>query len=110
MGWNTTVLVLNDALEQISKDKDFGSNLSKAISECSCYGKKVDISAGYHCNAATVIESHHMDETSVIAVGGNTGINLGTYFPYGKETFEIRVLRELANKYGFELHKKRKRK
>lgn len=77
MGYNTTVVVLNDALSEIEQDPDFGKKLVRAIMQAG-RGKPVDVSArGTHCihaNAATVIESHHADYDVLVKVGGNTGI------------------------------------
>lgn len=72
MGWNTTVVVLNDALDQIKNDPKFGEKLYYACLEVQ-RGKPVDVSAGYHCNAATVIETHHADIDVLVRVGGNYG-------------------------------------
>lgn len=79
MGYNTTVVVLNDALDQIRDDPDFGRKLYEAILKVQ-RGKPVDVSAGYHVNAATVIETHHADQTAFVAVGGNYGVVLETKF------------------------------
>ena len=73
MGYNATVVVMVDALDQIEKDPDFGKKLSAAILKVGCYGKPVDVSAGYHVNAATVVESHHADQDVYVKVGGNCG-------------------------------------
>lgn len=79
MGYNTTVVVLNDALSFIEDDAEFGKRLVQAILEAGTSGrKKVTVAArssrgGIHCNAATVIESHHADHTVFVKVGGNFG-------------------------------------
>jgi len=76
MGYNTTVVVMNDALSFIEKDPEFDKNLARAIMEAQ-RGKPVDVAArhanGIHCNAATVIESHHASHDEWVKVGGNTG-------------------------------------
>lgn len=73
MGFNTTVVVLNDALSDIEQDPDFGKKLAAAIRSVSCYNKPIDVSAMGHCNAASVIESHHADNSVYVKVGGNYG-------------------------------------
>lgn len=78
MGFNTTILVRNDALKDIARDRDFGSKLASAIAETSTTNKAVEISSGGHSNAATVIETHHADYTAIVAIGGNTGSVLET--------------------------------
>jgi hypothetical protein len=77
MGWNTTVLVLNDALHIIENDPQFGARLVEAI-QMAHGGKQVDVAAhsttgGIHCNAATVIETHHADRMVTVKIGQNMG-------------------------------------
>ena len=102
MGYNTTVVVMNDALGAIANDPKFGESLQRAVCEAQ-RGKPVDVPAysyrngvdqewtGVHCNAATVIETHHADDTSLVAVGGNTGTSLGLFWPYGEGSLEERM-------------------
>jgi hypothetical protein len=71
MGFNTTVLILNDALDEIENDPNFGKKLVSAISKVGIGNKGVDVSALNHCNAARVIESHHADYDVYVKVGGN---------------------------------------
>jgi hypothetical protein len=73
MGYNTTVVILNDALDGIAKDPEFGKKLVAAILSVGCYKKPIDVSAMGYCNAATVIESHHADQDVYVKVGGNYG-------------------------------------
>jgi hypothetical protein len=75
MGYNTTVLVLNDALGLIRDDPEFGRKLYEAI-----LGDRfpADVSARngrqVHTNAATVIETHHADYEVLVKIGGNMGV------------------------------------
>jgi len=73
MGYNTTVIVLNDALGLIEDDPDFGKKLSRAIQKQSLGTKRVDVSALNYANAASVIEQHHANHTVIVAIGGNYG-------------------------------------
>jgi hypothetical protein len=116
MGWNTSVIILNDCLHDIERDPAFGKKISQAVGQIhgaryeykkagrSFHG--IDVSAGCSVNAATVIDTNHADDTSVIAFGGNRGINLGVVWAYGTEPEEVRVLKALADKYGYSLRKK----
>lgn len=77
MGYNTTVVVMNDALSYIRDDPEFGARLADAVSRA-IMGKPIDVAAharsgGIHCNAATVIETHHADSDVLVRVGGNRG-------------------------------------
>ena len=77
MGYNTTVVVMNDALDMIRDDPDFGRRLHDAVLRVQ-RGKPVDVAAhsskgGVHCNAATVIETHHSSYFVTVRVGENYG-------------------------------------
>lgn len=76
MGYNTTVVVLNDALDAIASDPEFGRRLRDAITRLR-HDKPENVGAhgdrGIHCNAALVIETHHADHDVTVVVGGNRG-------------------------------------
>ncbi len=112
MGWNTTVVVYNDALNAIKNDPDFGRKLAEAITRRAAGIRAedhVDVPAGNHANAAMVVESHHADSTAVVTVAGNLGILQAQTYGWDHHTPEgaERVLRDWADKQGFELVKKR---
>src|SRR5439155_25660805 len=102
MGFNTTVVVLNDALHHIRDDKDFGMKLYNAVTMIGRGWQ--DVSAGSHCNAARVIETHHADCMHAVLVGGNSGVDLdyvGGYpgwpaRPLGQPGGEVRLYRVAA--------------
>ncbi len=114
MGYNTTVIVLNDALHEIENDPLFGRKLGEAIARLSLGNKVVgdhgvDISAGSHVNAATAIESHHADYNAIVAVGGNCATVIGmTYGHHHRDEDKEVILRQLANELGFSLRRKPK--
>jgi len=74
MGYNTTVVIMNDALGAIGDDPDFGKHLRaavlRAISKKDC---PVHVGALGHSTAALVIETHHADFEVLVRVGGNHG-------------------------------------
>jgi hypothetical protein len=87
MGWNTTVVVLNDALGYIEEDPEFGKKLARAILGLSAPPdrQRCDVSArrprgGVHANAATVVETHHADAVVTVDVGGNTAVVVGSRY------------------------------
>lgn len=107
MGFNSTIVVLNDALDYIKEDPHFGKTLYEAILEQHLRGDYVDIHAGSFCNAATVIEQHHADFLVGVVVGGNTGSNLGYIGPYSldpqTEDGKRAILKGIASKFGLEI-------
>jgi len=115
MGYNTTVLVLNDALHEIERDPQFGKKLAAAISGLSLgidtktgrpY-RSQDVSAGMYCNAATAIEQHHASGIAVVAVGGNCGSVIGhTGGTHHQEEDKLKILKQLAEQLGYSLRKK----
>ncbi len=104
MGYNTTVVVLNDALDVIEKDPTFGKRLAQAIGAYQ-QGTRVDIHAGNHGNAAHIVECHHADSTVVITVGGNLGIAHASIHNWRHNTVEVQreVLKAWAKKLGMEV-------
>ncbi len=117
MGYNTTVIVMNDALHQIAQDEKFGEKLVDAICGLSISddteGVRVpsrNVSAGGYVNAATAVETHHSNRNTIVAVGGNHATVIGYTFgshhnPEDKES----ILRWLASELGYSLRKKAKR-
>lgn len=109
MGFNTTVIVLNDALHAIAEDPAFGKKLAAAVMSLGSRDKyAATISAMNHVNAATAVETHHADSFAVVAIGGNMGAVLGYGGGYRNTNEEI--LKALASSMGFVVHKKPARK
>lgn len=109
MGYNTTVIVLNDALDSISKDPDFGKKLLRAVQEVKP-GHMADVSALGFVNAASVIETHHADETAIVAVGQNYGKKVASAYyvgPFHEDGSEgqLKLLRALADKLNYRVAK-----
>lgn len=77
MGYNTTIVIYNDALHSIKDDKNFGSTLYDAIIENYRSKQKETFFTSFGNGSQTagqVIEQHHADQNVLIEVGGNTGI------------------------------------
>lgn len=105
MGFNTTVVIMNDALGEIAKDPNFGKNLAAAVSECGGRNHRVDVCAGNHGNAAHVVESHHADSTCIVTVGGNLGIKQLESFGWNhhEQEGQLELLLAWSSKMGFSL-------
>lgn len=102
MGLNTTVVILNDTLNDIENDREFGKNLAIAIQQGDKY-----VQAGRYGRAAQVVETHHADIKVVVVVGGNTGELLhGGYANYRNSAEEtaVQVLKDL----GYVVYKRNK--
>lgn len=108
MGYNTTVVVINDALDQIAKDPQFGANLARAIRQKAGVRSRIDVESGNHCNAAHIVETHHADQTVLVSVGGNLGIPHLTHHEWNHHEPEgqVSLLKAWADKLGFDLVKK----
>jgi len=115
MGYNTTVVVMNDALEQIASDNQFGKKLRDAVLGLSLgidpktgrHYRSQDVSAHNHVNAATVIETHHADHHAIVAVGGNYGTVLG--HAHCDQDQKLAIIKQLAESMGYTLRKKAQR-
>ena len=111
MGYNTSVIVLNDALHDIENDPEFGKNLAQTIRRAALpdlHRSQLDVRAGCHCNAASVIETHHADQTSLVAFGGNYGNCLGMAWgsSHHEKEKQLEILRQIADQFGYTLRKK----
>lgn len=103
MGYNTTIVVMNDALDQIAKDPNFGKNLVAAIEMAKQFpDKRQDVAAGNHVNAAHVVETHHADTTVLVSVGGNLGLVQARSrgWNHHEVTFQVELLRVWAQRLG----------
>lgn len=107
MGFNTTVLILNDAVHTLTEDKDFPEKLVSAIHEMYTKREPVDVSILGHVNAVTVLAQEHADIMQILAIGGNTGWVLGSGSCYNSAHL---LLRTLAEQHGFRLVKTTKKR
>lgn len=105
MGFNTSVILFNDDFGTIEKDREFGEKLVKATMETN--------KPKFHqtfIHGAEVIETHHADQTSIVAFGGNCGHILSRPTVFGWKHDEVELLKALANQYGYTLRKKPEKK
>jgi hypothetical protein len=122
MGYNTTVVILNDAWDQIKKhpsefvaqlDPLVGCGLSSSrysIREFEMGKGGIEFPVGNHCNAASVITNEHADMVSVLLVGGNYGTVLGSAHMMSRghhdEKDVVEVLNKVLDNYGYKVVKK----
>lgn len=108
MGYNTPVLLLNDALDEMRNDPTFAKRIVEASATAAMWGKPIDVSAGSHCNAATVLPSAHADFVQVIAFGGNHTTTLLRVYNGGHHYTsdeQVQLVKDLAHQYGYRLVK-----
>lgn len=74
MGFNATVVVLNDRLDEIERDPEFGKKLARAIREHSFPEK---YRRTYVTGQTQVVDVQHADTAQIIVVGANCGRVLG---------------------------------
>jgi hypothetical protein len=114
MGFQTTVIILNDSLHMIREDKEFGEKLADAISQCN--GRNDDMilvhakdARGNVCGgAAQVVECHHANQSVLVMAGGNCGSVVAPYIP-GWDHDAEKALKAFAEHLGFRVSKKSKR-
>ena len=109
MGYNTPVLLLNDGMHEIANDPTLAKRMAQASATAHMIGKAVDVSAGNHSNAVSVLPSAHADIVQVIAFGGNHATILGSFMNGGHHYTiddQIELVRKLADKLGYRLTKK----
>jgi len=117
MGYNTTVLILNDAFGEIERHpEEFVENLKPFVNGGK-FGLRearkneigesdVSFGVGNYANAASVIDVAHADSTQVIMVGGNCATLLGeAYYTGGHHTKEgvKKALNQVLKDYGLKV-------
>lgn len=105
MGFNTTVLILNDTLSQIERDpEEFVKSLCRMAGSGEATGNSpVD----FHASQSGVIQTHHADNTAVILVGGNSATVLGVRYgwKHNEPEFQIECLKWVLRDLGHEVRK-----
>lgn len=123
MGFNTTVLILNDAFDQIEKHPEqFVDQLSQHVKGGKVYrhpmsslrevGEEAQsFAVGNHGNAASVIEVQHADFTQVILAGGNHATLLGEvpYAPHHTRDGVKETLNAVLKQYGLKVIEAKKK-
>lgn len=111
MGWNTGVIILNDAIGNIEDHpKEFVDGLRRAMGDFLSHGgKPVDIAVGGHVNAASVFHQSHADNTGVFAIGGNHATRLLETYNGGRhhtDADKLELLKRLAEEMGYNISRK----
>lgn len=109
MGFNTTAIILNDALDDIRNDRQIGEKIYEGVLTVDRRNGS-DVPARIFGNAIRIVETHHADEVALIAVGGNTAQIISNYICGWKQLFEedtkVVILKHLADELGYRVIKK----
>ena len=107
MGFNTTVMLLNDRLHDIERDTTLGTQIATDVSRLGLADSYRTLQYG------KVIETHHNSSMSIVAVGHNMGITLGHAVIEGGdlvnalEEAKVDMLKQLADSLGYRLVKRK---
>lgn len=106
MGYNSTILVLNDRLSEIERDPE--GFVREMCREIQGFGYSQDMTTFFPGQSA-VMSVAHADTVTILAVGGNHSTVLGRVYNGGNHhTVEDQefILKRLADEYGFRLVRK----
>lgn len=110
MGYNTGILILNDASHLIKENPEsFVNNMTRAMGRMSSARETQDFAIGYHANGGTVFHVDHADVVGVYAIGGNHVSRMALEFNGGKHyTLEekVKLLKSMADQLGYRISKK----
>lgn len=109
MGYNTVAVVMNDTIDMVADDKQFGKRLYNAVLDAASSKRRVDVAAhtstgGIAVNAATVLSCQHADEPQIVVVKHNTG-----YVYQYQKTLPDHVIEDLKfvlEQHGYQISKK----
>jgi hypothetical protein len=114
MGYNTTLLVLNDGLGDIEQNPEqFVRNLVNAIKLHSWHkNNRVhnDFGVGSHANCCMIGSSEHSSGTSILFAGGNyithaATVHTGSHSHHTEEDF-VRIMKAALEQKGYTVRKK----
>jgi len=110
MGFNSTVLILNDRLSEIEREPErFVKEMVYGIHLSGRPEDQVDFSPGQ----SIVMSCEHADRVTILAVGGNCATIMGKFHNGGHHHTkgdQESLLKMLADEYGFRLVRKPKKR
>lgn len=108
MGFNTSLMILNDHLHMLENEQNLGKKIISAVQKLSVQDGPVCIASGF-----SAIETHHADVHKLLCCGSNmlTDLNVATVHRSYVEYHDLKLglLKQFASEMGFDLRKKRKR-
>ena len=111
MGFNSTLFICNDAMNEIDKDPAGWWKKASATLHRTNNQEAVTFGYGSHANYFQAIHQAHADGTVVILAGGNhatiLGLSVTTRGDHHDEESQIKVLKEVLDQMGYNVVKKR---
>jgi hypothetical protein len=108
MGYNTPALFLNDAADQIAKDRDLGEKIAQAMrgsyDPWMQRNGRIDLSVGNHANACSVLLPQHGDENRLYHLHGNLMVR-GPDSPGARYDSPLSMVEAAAMRLGYKLVK-----
>ena len=106
MGFNTTLVIMNDCIHSMKEDPEIGAKIEDGILKLSIEKGPIDIPFKGYSGYIRAIETHHSDGLVPILVGGNDGRVLRDLsISWNKDDPEMELLLHLARKRGYTLRK-----
>ena len=109
MGYNTTLLLLNDAMYEIDKNVvGWWEETKLHMSRFHDASFENDYGFGTHASGFEIAQIAHADVTSLIAVGGNYSTILLAEMGLGSQDTEegqVKILKAFARKLGYKVSK-----
>lgn len=111
MGFVATVVFNVDLLHCVKDDAEFGKKVYQTIMSVNNSDRdEIAIHSGMGC-AATAVQCHHAAVGMPLIVGGgNFFTKIDNVYLSERGDLEMQLLIKLAEKHGFNLHRKRKAK
>ena len=105
MGFVSAVVFNNDQIDQVKNDPEAGNKIYHAI--MSLNARSGPVNAGH---GATAIACHHASTGIPVLIGGGLFFQVikDIHVSEGEPDKELALLKRLAEKHGYNLHRKRK--
>jgi hypothetical protein len=110
MGYNTGVMILNDALDTIrDHPKQFVDGIWDAVGLWR--GRPTTFPVGNYGNPATVFHMGHADQVGVYSIGANCvhPMYIGFEHYHTTDAGKLELLRQMAKEMGYDLRRRPKR-
>jgi hypothetical protein len=108
MGYNTALLILNDAADGLRTGGEVAHNIYSAMFHSRREGERAtDFGIGSYPSGGSVLPSQHADHVQIVAVGGNYIKPVTTIWNGWRDMADdTKLLKAMADSMGYRLVKK----